>query len=86
MKESTLKMKIKDLPTTGNACGFIRELAGVNGQKYRDAHRACANAKEGDAVDLRTANRHRNKQREAVEAFRAKYGEMTVGEYLKAAV
>lgn len=86
MKESTLKTKIKDLPTTGNFCCLIRQLAGVSGQKYRDAHRACQNAKEGDAVDLRGANRHRNEKREAVEAFRVKFGEMTVGEYLKAAV
>ena len=83
MKEKTLKTKIKDLPTTGNACCLIRQLAGVSGQKYRDAHRAFQNAKEGDAVDLSAANRHRNKQREAVEAFRAKFGEMTVGEYLE---
>lgn len=86
MKESTLKTKIKDMPTTGNFCCLIRQLAGVSGQKYRDAHRAFQNAKEGDAVDLRGANRHCNAQRAAVEAFRAKYGEMTVGEYLKAAV
>ena len=83
MKEKTLKTKIKDLPTTGNACCLIRQLAGVSGQKYRDAHRAFQNAKEGDAVDLSAANRHRNKQREAVEAFRSKFGEMTVGEYLE---
>ena len=83
MKEKTLKTKIKDLPTTGNACCLIRQLAGVSGQKYRDAHRAFQNAKEGDAVDLSAANRHRNKQREAVEAFRSKFGEMTVEEYLE---
>ena len=83
MKEKTLKTKIKDLPTTGNFCCLIRQLAGVSGQKYRDAHRAFQNAKEGDALDLSAANRHRNKQREAVESFSAKYGEMTVGEYLE---
>ena len=83
MKEKTLKTNIKDLPTTGNFCCLIRQLAGVSEQKYSDAHRAFQNAKEGDVVDLRAANRHRNKQRASVEAFRAKYGEMTVGDYLK---
>lgn len=86
MKESTLKTKIKDLPTTGNFCCLIRQLAGVSGQKYRDAHRAYQNAKEGDSVGLEAARKHCNAQRAAVEAFRTKYGEMTVGEYLKAAV
>lgn len=83
MKEKTLQTKIKDLPTTGNFCCLIRQLAGVSGQKYRDAHRCRANAAEGDNVDLKTANRHVDEQRAAVEAFRAKYGEMTVGEYLE---
>ena len=82
MKESTLKMKIADLATTGNFCCLIRQLAGVSGQKYRDAHRCRANAEEGDNVDLNPANRHVNEQRAAVEAFRAKYGHLTVGEYL----
>ena len=79
MKEKTLKMKIADLATTGNFCCLIRQLAGVSGQKYRDAHRCRANAEEGD---LNPANRHIDEQRAAVEAFRAKYGHMTVGEYL----
>lgn len=83
MKEKTLNTKISDLPTTGNASGFIRQLAGVSGQKYRDAHRCRANAAEGDNVDLQTANRHVNEQRAAVESFRAKFGEMTVGEFLE---
>ena len=83
MKEKTLKIKIADLATTGNFCCLIRQLAGVSGQKYRDAHRCRANAAEGDCVDLTPANRHINQQREAVEAFRAKFGEMTVGEYLE---
>ena len=82
MKEKTLKMKIADLATTGNFCCLIRQLSGVSGQKYRDAHRCRANAAEGDNVDLKTANRHVNEQRAAVESFRAKFGEMTVGEYL----
>ena len=83
MKEKTLKTKIADLPTQGNFCCLIRQLAGVSGQKYRDAHRCRANAAEGHCVDLNPANRHINQQRAAVEAFRAKYGEMTVGEYLE---
>ena len=82
MKEKTLQTKIKDLPTTGNFCCLIRQLAGVSGQKYSDAHRCRANAAEGDNVDLNTANRHVAEQRAAVEAFREKFGEMTVGEYL----
>lgn len=83
MKEKTLQMKIADLATTGNFCCLIRQLAGVSSQKYRDAHRCRSNAADGDCVDLNPANRHINQQREAVEAFRAKYGEMTVGEYLE---
>lgn len=83
MKESVLKTKISDLPTLGNFCCLIRQLAGVSGQKYRDAHRCRANAAEGDCVDLNHADRHINEQREAVEAFRAKYGHLTVGEYLE---
>lgn len=39
MKAKTLKTKIKDLPTSGSAAGFIRQLAGVDAQMYRDAHR-----------------------------------------------
>lgn len=83
MKEKTLKLKIADLATTGNFACLIRQLAGVSGQKYRDAHRCRANAAEGDNVDLNPANRHVNEQRDAVEAFRAKYGHLTVGEYLE---
>lgn len=83
MKKETLNTLIKDLPTTGNACGFIRQLAGVSGQKYRDAHRARQNAKEGDAVDLRAANRHCREQADAVAAFVSQYGNLTVGEYLE---
>ena len=83
MKEKTLKTKIADLPTQGNFCCLIRQLAGVSGQKYRDAHRCRANAEEGDSVDLNYADRHINQQREAVEAFRTKFGEMTVEEYLE---
>lgn len=82
MKEKTLNTKIADLATTGNFCCLIRQLAGVSGQKYRDAHRCRANAAEGDNVDLNPANRHVAEQRAAVEAFRAKYGHLTVGEYL----
>ena len=83
MKEITLKTKIADLPTQGNFCRLIRQLAGVSCQKYRDAHRAFQNAKEGDSVDLNPADRHVAEQRAAVEAFRAKFGEMKVGEYLE---
>ena len=82
MKERTLNTKIGDLPTRGNFCCLIRQLAGASGQKYRDAHRCRANAAEGDCVDVNPANRHINEQREAVEAFRAKYSYLTVGEYL----
>ena len=39
MKTKTLNTKIKELSTTGSACGFIRQLAGVDAQKYRDSHR-----------------------------------------------
>ena len=83
MQEKTLNTKIYDLPTTGNSCCLIRQLAGVSGQKYRDAHRCRANAAEGDNVDLKTANRDVYEQRAAVESFRAKFGEMTVGEFLE---
>ena len=46
MKEATLKTLIKNLPTTGDKSGFIRQLAGVSAQKYRDAHRCMSNARE----------------------------------------
>ena len=76
MKAKTLQMKIKDLHI-----GFLRQLAGVSGQKYRDAHRCRANEKEGDCVDTSAANRHIREQSEAVKAFVEKYGNLTVGEY-----
>lgn len=83
MKAKTLKMKIRDLSVTGNLCGLIRQLAGVSGQKYRDAHRAGANAKEGDELDMESGAKQISAQHAAVEAFRAKYGDLTVGEYLE---
>lgn len=82
MKEKTLKTKIKDLPTTGNACGFIRQLAGVSAQKYRDAHRARQNEKEGDSINMTINNRLIKNQSDAVAAFVEKFGEMTVEEFL----
>ena len=72
MKEKTLKTKISDLPTTGNFCCLIRQFSGVSEQKYRDAHRAFQNAKEGDSVGLEAARKHCNAQREAVEALSEK--------------
>jgi hypothetical protein len=84
MKDKTLNMKIKDLPTTGSTCGFIRQLAGVSDQKYRDAHRCCANAREDGLAgpDTTIANKHINEQKTAIEQFVAEFGEMTVREYL----
>lgn len=83
MKEKTLKTKIKDLPTTGNACGFIRQLAGVSAQKYSDAHRARQNEKEGDCINMTINERLLKNQADAVSAFVEKFGEMTVEEYMK---
>ncbi len=83
MKEKTLKTKIKDLPKTGNACGFIRQLAGVSAQKYRDAHRARQNEKEGDCINMTINDRLIKNQSDVVSAFVEKFGEMTVEEYLK---
>ena len=82
MKEKTLKTKIKNLPTTGNACGFIRQLANVAAQKYRDAHRARQNEKEGDCINMTVNNRLITSQADAVAAFVEKFGEMTVEEFL----
>lgn len=82
MREQTLKTLIKDLPTTGNACGFIRQLAGVSAQKYRDAHRARQNEKEGDIIDMTINNRLIKSQSDSVSAFIEKFGEMTVEEFL----
>ena len=82
MKEKTLKTKIKDLPTTGNACGFVRQLAGVAAQKYRDAHRARQNEKEGDIIDMTINNRLIKSQSDVVAVFIEKFGEMTVEEFL----
>ena len=83
MKEKTLKAKIKDLPTNGNACGFIRQLAGVSDQKHRDAHRARQNEKEGDCINMKINESLIKNQADAVSAFVEKFGEMTVEEYLK---
>ena len=71
-----MKQKIKDLHI-----GFLRQLAGVSSQKYRDAHRCRANEKEGDCVDTSAANRHIREQSEAVKAFVEKYGNLTLEEY-----
>lgn len=45
MKTQTLNTQIKDL---NNECGkgFLRQLAGVSGQKYRDARSCLRNAAE----------------------------------------
>lgn len=85
MKEKTLKTKIRDLPTAGNASGFVRQLAGVSGQKYRDAHRCLANAKEGDVVDVQTASAHTAEQAAVVADFIKKFGDSTVAEFLEGA-
>lgn len=83
MKIKTLNTKIKDLPTTGNCCGFIRELAGVSHTKYRDAHRCMQNAREDGflAPCTEQAEKHISEQKSAVESFVAEFGEMTVKEY-----
>lgn len=85
MKKATLNTLIKNLPTTGDKSGFIRQLAGVSAQKYRDAHRCMSNSREdGDlGPDTKMATKHIAEQKYAVSAFVEKYGHMTVEEYLK---
>lgn len=84
MKKSTLKTLIKNLPTTGNCCGFIRQLAGANAQKYSDATACMMYAKNGESVDTMAAKKHLAERDNIVAAFVEKYGDMTVEEYLKA--
>ena len=86
MKAKTLKTKIKDLPTTGGAAGFIRQLAGANAQIYRDSHRCLVNFKEdaghAGAPDTRQAIIHCAKQRIIINEFVEKFGDLTVEEFL----
>lgn len=90
MKTKTLNTKIKELPTTGSACGFIRQLAGVDAQKYRDAHRCTMNAREDVAAgfahlagNIQNAESLIIVQKSAVADFVKNFGEMTVREYLE---
>ena len=86
MKAKTLRTKIKDLPTTGSAAGFIRQLAGADAQIYRDSHRCLANFKEdaghAGAPDTRQAVIHCAKQKIIVDKFIEKFGDLTVEEFL----
>jgi hypothetical protein len=86
MKAKTLKTKIKDLPTSGSAAGFIRQLAGVDAQMYRDAHRCLTNFKEDagyiGAPDVKQAVIHRLRQRQIVNEFVEEFGDLTVEEFL----
>ena len=85
MKAKTLKTKIKDLPITGSAAGFIRQLAGADAQIYRDSHRCLANLKEDaghvGAPDTRQAVIHCAKQRIIINEFVEKFGDLTVEEF-----
>lgn len=88
MKTKTLNTLIKDLPTTGDACGFIRQLAGVDSQKYRDAHRCTMDAREDAAAgfipnNIVNATKTINYQKAAVVEFVKKYSKMTVREYFE---
>ena len=86
MKAKTLKTKIKDLPITGAAAGFIRQLAGADAQIYRDAHRCLANFKEDaghvGAPDTRQAITYCAKQQMIIDDFIEKFGDLTVEEFL----
>ena len=86
MKTKTLKTKIKDLPTTGSAAGFIRQLAGADAQIYRDSHRCLASFKEdaghAGAPDTRQAVIHCSQQQMVINKFVEKFGDLTVEEYL----
>ena len=86
MKAKTLKTTIKDLPTTGSAAGFIRQLAGVDAQIYRDSHRCLANFKEDaghiGAPDTRQAVIYCARQRIIINEFVEKFGDLTVEEFL----
>lgn len=83
MKSKTLDTMIADLPTKGDGCGFIRQLAGVADQKYRDAHRCMMNATEDGylAPNTTMAKNHIAEQRDAMAGFIARFGNMTVREY-----
>lgn len=90
MKTKTLNTQIKNLPTTGSPCGFIRQLAGVDAQKYRDAHRCTMNAREDVAAGFaHLAGNTKNAegligvQKSAVADFVKKFGELTVREYFE---
>lgn len=86
MKIKTLKTKIKDLPTTGPAAGFVRQLAGASNQKFRDAHRCLVNFKEdagsSAAPDTRQAIIHCGEQRKIVDKFVENFGDLTVEQFL----
>ena len=69
---------------------YIKGVKDNDQREYKKSARKCAeacrfyaNAAEGDCVDLNHADRHINAQREAVEAFRTKFGHLTVWEYLE---
>ena len=86
MKAKTLKTKIKDLPTTGSAAGFIRQLAGADAQIYRDSHRCLANLKEdaghAGAPDTRQAAIYCSRQQIIIDEFIKKFGDLKVEEFL----
>ena len=88
MKTKTLNTFIKDLPTIGSKCGFIRQLAGVDSQKYRDAHRCTMNAREDAAAGFIPGNTTEaakaiNYQKLAAADFVKKFGDLTVREYFE---
>lgn len=86
MKTKTLKTKIKNLPTTGSASGFIRQLAGVDAQMYRDAHRCLTNFKEdaghAGAPDTESATSLCAWQQKIINEFVENFGDLTVEEFL----
>ena len=85
MKAKTLKTKIKDLPTTGSAAGFIRQLAGADAQIYGDSHRCLANLKEdaghAGAPDTRQAAIYCSQQQIIIDEFIKKFGDLTVEDF-----
>lgn len=82
MKKSTLKTLIKNLPTNGNCSGLIRQLAGADAQKYRDATACLHYAGMGEAVDTARAKKALDERNAIVAAFVEKYGEMTVERFI----
>ena len=84
MKTQTLNTQIKDL---NNECGkgFLRQLAGVSAQTYRDARSCLRNAAEDGvlAPDTTQATKLADFQNSAVAELVKNFGDLTVREFFE---